>query len=174
MDAKARQSKSPTVIPRAPQPCQRGNLGDYRAVGDGVYELRFDFGPGYRIYFGEDGNKIILLGGGDKSTMPKRTREYRDSLLEDLRDPAEAAEYLNAALEDSNEMFLLALRDVAEARQLAKVAEEAGIARESIYRSLARRGNPTLSTLLGVLRAVGLRIAVMTEEHEGGSGPRCT
>ena len=55
--------------------------------------------------------------------MPKRTRPYRESLLEDLQDATEASQYLNAALEDSEEMFLVALRDVAEARQMAKVAE---------------------------------------------------
>ena len=50
--------------------------------------------------------------------MPKRSTDYRKTLLEDLRNPVEAANYLNAAMEDSPEMFLTALRDVAEARQL--------------------------------------------------------
>src|ERR1039458_9549543 len=77
------------------------------------------------------------------SKMPKRTRPYRESLLEDLQDATEASQYLNAALEDSEEMFLVALRDVAEARQMAKVAESAGVARESVYRMLTTTGNPT-------------------------------
>lgn len=61
----------------------QGNLGDCRPVGDGVLELRIDFGPGYRIYFGEDADDVILLGGGEKSTQPvdietakQRWREY--------------------------------------------------------------------------------------------------
>jgi probable addiction module antidote protein len=81
----------------------------------------------------------------------------------DLQNPEEAALYLNAALEDSDEMFLLALRDVAEARQMARVAEVAGIARESIYRMLAGTGNPTYNNLLGILRAVGLKLAIEVE-----------
>ena len=54
--------------------------------------------------------------------MPKRTRPYRESLLEDLQSPKEAVQYLNAAMEDSPEMFLIALKDVAEARDIPKVA----------------------------------------------------
>ena len=99
--------------------------------------------------------------------MPKRTTEFREDLLGDLADPREAAEYLNAALEDSEELFLVALRDVADARQMAKVAESAGIARESIYRMLSATGNPTYTSLLGILRAVGLRFEI-TPEHTGG------
>jgi putative addiction module killer protein len=48
---------------------ETGNFGDCAPVGDGVLELRIAFGPGYRIYFGEDGDKVVLLCGGDKSTQ---------------------------------------------------------------------------------------------------------
>jgi putative addiction module killer protein len=47
-----------------------GNFGDCRPVGHGVMELKIDFGPGYRVYFGQVGEKIILLlCGGDKGTQ---------------------------------------------------------------------------------------------------------
>ena len=49
---------------------QMGNMGDVKAVGEGVYELRLDYGPGYRLYFARVGSTIILLlTGGDKSSQ---------------------------------------------------------------------------------------------------------
>jgi putative addiction module killer protein len=47
-----------------------GNLGDHKHLEQGVWELRIDYGPGYRVYFGKDGNRLVLLLiGGDKSTQ---------------------------------------------------------------------------------------------------------
>ena len=51
---------------------EAGNYGDYKLVGDGVLELRFRFGTGYGVYFGEDGDTVVaLLCGGDKSTQER-------------------------------------------------------------------------------------------------------
>lgn len=51
---------------------ETGNLGDVQPVGENVSEMRFFFGAGYRIYFIQQGDRlVILLGGGDKSTQPK-------------------------------------------------------------------------------------------------------
>lgn len=51
---------------------ESGHYGDFKAVGDGVNELRFFFGAGYRVYFGEDGDKIVvLLCGGDKASQSR-------------------------------------------------------------------------------------------------------
>ena len=65
---------------------EKGNYGDHRSVGDGVWELKFDFGSGYRLYFVEEGDvSVILLCGGDKSTQTKdikTAKMYWQELLE--------------------------------------------------------------------------------------------
>lgn len=49
-----------------------GLLGDWKSIGDGVFELRIDVGPGFRVYYGQDGKTLILLlCGGDKRTQAK-------------------------------------------------------------------------------------------------------
>jgi putative addiction module killer protein len=53
-------------------PMRTGNSGDAKAVGEGVPELRIDYGPGYRVYYTKHGRKLlILLAGGEKSTQAK-------------------------------------------------------------------------------------------------------
>jgi putative addiction module killer protein len=57
---------------------QQGNYGDCEAVGEGISELRMFFGPGYRVYFGENGNDIvILLCGGDKGSQDKDIQQAK-------------------------------------------------------------------------------------------------
>ena len=96
-----------------------------------------------------------------------RSKNYQDSLLESLVDANEAAAYLNAVLEDGdNEVFLLALRNVADARVggMSKLAEATGLNRESLYRMLSENGNPELNSLSRSLQALGLKLAVETDE----------
>jgi putative addiction module killer protein len=65
-----------------------GNLGHCRSVGGSVMEFKIDFGPGYRVYFGQDGDKIVvLLCGGDKSTQAadiKKAQTYWADYQENL------------------------------------------------------------------------------------------
>lgn len=98
--------------------------------------------------------------------MGNRSRDYHDSLIEDLKDPAEAAAYLEASLEEgSNEEFLLALRNVAEANGLATISKESKLNRESLYRMLSKKGNPQLSSLSTLLKSMGLRLSVQEIRH---------
>ena len=102
-----------------------------------------------------------------KSQEPRSPRKgltvsHRERLVAELRaDPQLVAEYLNAAAEDSDpRIYLAALRTVAEAQGMARVAKAAGVPRESLYRALSSNGNPRYSTLHAILRAAGLKFAV--------------
>ena len=96
--------------------------------------------------------------------MPKRIVPYEDVLYPDIQDPDEAAAYLNAALGDESKKgaktFLLALRDVAKARGIGRLAQETHLSRESLYRTLSRKGNPRFSTLEAVLESLELKLTV--------------
>jgi probable addiction module antidote protein len=93
----------------------------------------------------------------------KASTPHDEAMIRRLRsDPQFAAEYLKQALEDEPEpgVLLIALRRLAQAHGVAKVAKAAGIERESLYRALSAGGNPRLSTLFAVAKAVGLRLTV--------------
>ena len=93
--------------------------------------------------------------------MKKTSVKYEAGLKEDLANPEEAAAYLNAALEDgSQEVFLLALRDVAEVRGMSKIASETMLNRENLYRMISKKGNPQLSSLNALLQTMGLKLAI--------------
>jgi probable addiction module antidote protein len=91
-----------------------------------------------------------------------RKSSYQKDLIESLKDPREAAAYLNAAIEENDRaIFLLALRNVAKAHGgMASVAEKAKLNRESFYRMLSKKGNPEIESLYTILHAMGLRLAV--------------
>jgi probable addiction module antidote protein len=96
--------------------------------------------------------------------MPKRTLDHHTWLISELKDPVTASNYLNEAYSDSPKMFLVALRNVGEAWRMSLVATKAGVGRESLYKTLSKRGNPRLYTLDAVLRAVGIKIEFQPEK----------
>jgi len=89
-------------------------------------------------------------------------KKYHDSLIEALKKPEEAAAYLNAALEEGDkDMFLVALRNVAEARGgMAKLSRRAKLNRANLYKVFSKHGNPEMQTLTHILNKFGLRLAV--------------
>lgn len=92
----------------------------------------------------------------------KITRDHQEYLLETLKNPKEAAAYLDAALEEGeNEIFLVALRNVVEAQGMTKVARKAKLNRENMYRMLSERGNPEFSSLWALINSLGLRLSIM-------------
>ena len=73
-----RDTKTVAKIKKRLRRVELGNLGDYRSVGEGVYELKVDYGPGYRVYFGQVGLTIVLLlCGGDKSSQNQDIKQAK-------------------------------------------------------------------------------------------------
>lgn len=96
------------------------------------------------------------------SKITAKTVSYREGLLESLRNPDDAAQYLNACLEDEDaRVFLLALRDVADAHGgIRALSRNTQLNRENLYRMLSKSGNPSLDSLAAVLNGCGLRLAI--------------
>lgn len=106
-----------------------------------------------------------------KASKTPASRPHDAAVVDMLKaDPEFADAYLAAALEEADQpggqaALLAALRHIAEAQGMAAVAQRAGIPRESLYRALSRSGNPTIKTLLAVLGAAGLQLAVTRPEQ---------
>jgi probable addiction module antidote protein len=93
-------------------------------------------------------------------TKPFDSAEYLD-------DPQAIAAYMTDALESDDPAFITdALGVVARARGMSQVAQEAGLSRESLYRALSVNGNPEFTTVLHVLRALGLQFSVVSKNQQ--------
>jgi probable addiction module antidote protein len=164
-----------------------GNAGDVKAVGEGVSELRIDYGPGYRVYFTKRGRAVvILLAGGDKHTRAneikmlsasqiiigespmRKTITTRYDVAEHLRTPEEMAAYLEACLEEAEgdaAFIAKALGDIARAKGMTQVARDAGLSRESLYKALSGDRSPGFDTILKVVSALGLQLHAATAQN---------
>jgi probable addiction module antidote protein len=163
-----------------------GNFGDCKRLRQGLCELWIDWGarlPGLlrnvkqnlcpatvrrrqtKTVFGyRSGARVSGLQGKDSNPMKRKASiSHDEAIVRRLRrHPDSAAEYLKSALEEDDDprVLLIALRHLALAQGIAKVAKAARIERESLYRALSARGNPRLSTLFAVSKAIGLRLTV--------------
>lgn len=157
-----------------------------KPVGEGVSELRVDYGPGYRVYCIQRGaTVIVLLAGGDKRTQQKDIKQALE-LARDLQESGMAktktqiwdvanhletkedlAAYLEAALEDGDSALIAAaLGDIARSRGMTQISRDTGLGRESLYKALSVEGNPEFTTILKVFRALGLRLQVTPLESD--------
>ena len=94
--------------------------------------------------------------------MKKKIRKIKTrpwDAAEHLKSEADLAAYLEAALEDGDPALIAAaLGDIARAKGMSEIARETGLGRESLYKALSPEGNPEFSTVLKVVRALGLRL----------------
>lgn len=95
-----------------------------------------------------------------KNVIP-RDESYEDWLIESLKDPAEAAAYVDAVI-DLNDApsLMVALRQVAKAKGMAEVTRKAELGEKSLFKMLTPQGNPRISTMQNVLGAMGMRLSV--------------
>jgi probable addiction module antidote protein len=148
--------------------------------------MRIHVGAGYRVYYTRTGSTVYSFAGGGRKgipderhcqsqkngsrieegkTMKKRKTTYKTfDAAAYLDHDAVIAEYLSAAAEDPNpDVFVAALGDVAKARGMAQIAKDSGLGRESLYKALTAGAHPRFETINSVLRALGVKIAVVAE-----------
>ena len=93
-------------------------------------------------------------------TIP-RDVSFNDYMVESMKDPVQAAAYIEAVIDlEDPAALLVALRHVAKAHGMAEVARRADVGDKTLFKALSAKGNPTLATVHKVLSAVGLRLSV--------------
>lgn len=152
--------------------------------------MREFFGPGWRMYYIQRGDVlIVMLGGGEKSSQPadiaaavalSKTIEESLTMSEKIKiadlstfDMAEAlnteediANYLTLVLEEGDmSEFNHALNVVARARGMTAVAEQSGLTREALYKALRPESQPRFDTIYRICKALGVRLVAQTAAH---------
>jgi len=90
----------------------------------------------------------------------RKLRTFDEYLHEVLKDPTEAAHYLNAVIEENDPaLLMLALSQVARAHGMSQMAKRTSLSRMGLYKSLSKTGNPELKTFLRLLKASGLQLS---------------
>lgn len=92
--------------------------------------------------------------------MPEETSVWDP--IDNLTSPEAERAYLTASFEDGDPALIAAvIGDIARARGMTQIAREAGLSREAMYKAFRADGNPTLATLTGVMKALGMKLAVV-------------
>ena len=102
-----------------------------------------------------------------------KTRNYREGLLADLReDPDLAAEYITASIQEGIDAFLVAIKDVIDARGGGtEFSSDTGVPRESIYKMFKEGGNPTIKNILKALDFADLRLNIVPKNDGRSASP---
>lgn len=102
-----------------------------------------------------------------KKSKRQKSSDYKEFLFKQLADAEAAAGYLTAALEEGEEAFFLAVRDVAEARGgVTPLAKKTRLNREGLYDILSEKGNPRFSSLSTIIDALGLKLAFAPKDEK--------
>ena len=159
---------------------EQGNFSNAKSVGAGVLEYKIDFGPGYRIYFGRDGEHlVILIGGGTKKRQTKTLQRLKNAgpitkgernmpLTHDFKETIRAraqrdAKFRQALLREAVESYLngdletgkAVLRDYVNATiGFVKLEERTDIPAKSLMRMLGPKGSPSAANLSSILTAL--------------------
>ena len=168
------------LVPPVVHDATASEFGDHKGVGKGVSELRIDCGPVYHVYYGLDGEKlVILLVGGTKERQPRDmetaqtcgmtyqageakmpVKEHRAS--DYLSPPQDIVAYLNAAIEEFEgepRLLMTAFRNVAAAQVgVSEVARRADIDRVRLSRALSGNRDPRLGMVTKIASAYGVRL----------------
>lgn len=152
-----RDAQAKVAVIRRVVRVEQGNFGDHKYCRDGVWELRIDVGPGYRVYYG--------LAGLATENRRMTSRPHDEAMAELYgADPELALEVINGILADGDQAELMTvLRQLAQSvGGVQAVAEQARLNPTQLYRTLSPKGNPALSSLTAILKAMGLRLAVQS------------
>jgi probable addiction module antidote protein len=95
------------------------------------------------------------------SKRRERPKTTRWNMAENIKTEKDVIAYIDAALEDGDPALIAAvLGNIARSKGMAKIAKKTGLSRESLYKSLSRKGNPELLTVLKVVNALGLKLKI--------------